>query len=1065
MSAIPAEQIAAGLAVFHVSNPGRLGVLTGNRLDAMFPMAEVDWGDLIEFVDATKLRRRNSNRINSTMEDVREGRYGTVEDLRRRVTFEKLQGTLTDVFYSMKTSEIDFYAHQFKPVLRFIESATNRLLIADEVGLGKTIEAGLIWTEWQAREKARRLLIVCPPTLVPKWLREMQDRFQFAAEATNAKHLQSLLERFDRSGPGMSFCLVTSYHSIRPLGAEKLMVQQIRNGKAAKEVVGFGEAVPPRVQFFGRLRDQAEEAMLAGPTAAKFLDMVVFDEAHIMRNTGSASYLVGEMLSMAAASAVCLSATPIHNNSRDLYALMRLIDPEVFRDKFVFDRLVQENLPHIQLQNALARTIWENEAILKAIAAIPSATARQRIKALYDANDGSPRHRVELRHAAERLNLLGNFINRTRKRDIIENRVIRRPITLKVKMAKEEELFYLTFLKFLRKESRANGDAGTAFKLQNAAQRMASCVPVIVEELREGRWGDPEELELLREDFEFEGEVPENFAINLGELAAINFEAIDSKYSKLKSALNQISENATLKDDLGHEIAIDRKDKVIIFAFFKKTIAYLQDRLERDGIKASAVTGDITDKMERDRLLQEFAKNDHRVLLCSEIGAEGVDLQFARVVINYDLPWNPMRVEQRIGRIDRIGQQAATIGIINFHVEDTIDGNIYANLYAKLGVFERSIGSMEGILGEEVKKLNKAILSEELTPEMMNERAKLTAQAICQKAQIESDLEGSNGALFAFQDLLSEQIGESQRLGKFIRPSELEHHLIDFLAKNYHENDACNIQSNNPASGCFQVNLSFGAFSDFEGFCQRVEHAWPVGFNRSNRQIHLTFDPEIHQKLKSKHRSLVLVTHLHPFFRWITEVNTKKTNNWHKVSAIALRSPEVAKDCFFFLIYRLTMSGVTRKDSFQYALKSLSTGQVLLGQEAEMIVKTALDYGESAFLESVDDHSIILVELKSVLAQEIAKSQDSFKKDQELKFEIRKQQLLAHFNRRIESQTAAINTARARGMETNKLAGFAKILENLVQKRDFQLILLEEKAKSSEEVAAEVACGLIDNKG
>ena len=144
------------------------------------------------------------------------------------MTFEKLRGMLTDVFYSMKTSEIDFYPHQFKPVLRFIESATNRLLIADEVGLGKTIEAGLIWTEWQAREKAKRLLVVCPPTLVPKWLRELQDRFQFAAEATDASHLCDLFERFTRRGPSVSFVLVTSYHALRPFRKDRPHLQRLR---------------------------------------------------------------------------------------------------------------------------------------------------------------------------------------------------------------------------------------------------------------------------------------------------------------------------------------------------------------------------------------------------------------------------------------------------------------------------------------------------------------------------------------------------------------------------------------------------------------------------------------------------------------------------------------------------------------------------------------------------------------------------------------------------------------------------------------------------------------------
>jgi len=136
--------IVAGTPVYHKVNPGRLGVLTGRTLQAMFLMAEVDWGNQFEFVDFSQLVTFSPTARRDTDSEVRAGRYGTVDDLRRRITFEKLRGLLTDVFYSMKTSEIDFYAHQFKPVLRFTESATNRLLIADEVGLGKTIEAGLI---------------------------------------------------------------------------------------------------------------------------------------------------------------------------------------------------------------------------------------------------------------------------------------------------------------------------------------------------------------------------------------------------------------------------------------------------------------------------------------------------------------------------------------------------------------------------------------------------------------------------------------------------------------------------------------------------------------------------------------------------------------------------------------------------------------------------------------------------------------------------------------------------------------------------------------------------------
>src|ERR1041385_8822574 len=96
------RDIAAGKCVVHVSHPGRLGVLSGRLLEAMFPMAEVDWGTHIEFVDASKLTVRDPTAKRDALTEVRESRYGTIDDLRRRITFEKLRGLLTDVLYSMK---------------------------------------------------------------------------------------------------------------------------------------------------------------------------------------------------------------------------------------------------------------------------------------------------------------------------------------------------------------------------------------------------------------------------------------------------------------------------------------------------------------------------------------------------------------------------------------------------------------------------------------------------------------------------------------------------------------------------------------------------------------------------------------------------------------------------------------------------------------------------------------------------------------------------------------------------------------------------------------------------
>jgi superfamily II DNA or RNA helicase len=1057
------DDIAPGIAVFHRANPGRLGVLTGNKRQMMFWMAEVNWGTQIQFEDVSQLAVLRADKGPSMDDDVRGRRYGILDDLRRRMTFEKLRGMLTDVFYSMKTSEIDFYAHQFKPVLRFIESATNRLLIADEVGLGKTIEAGLIWTEWQAREKARRLLVVCPPTLVPKWLRELQDRFQLAAEATDAKHLVELLDRFDRNAPGMSFVLVTSYHALRPYQNDRALLQRLRE-EAAEE---GGAPIPnltPRAKLLHRIREQGDEARNQSDPKP-FLDMVVFDEAHSMKNTASASYVAGEILSAAAGASVCLSATPIHNVSRDLYALMRLIDPEVFRDEFVFNLLRQQNLPVVQLQNTLSAAAWQPGDIQPLIAALPSADMRERMAAALVQFDGSPRGRVELRHVAERMNLLGNFINRTRKRDVIENRVIRQPVTLPVTLTEQESVFYRAVLALVRSEVRRRGESVTSFHLIHPALKMASSLPVVAAAIANGQWGGFEEMEELAEDyadeFDFEDESNLPTPEELRRLSSYDFEANDTKYAALRRALRLITDNKRLTTDKGTEADIAVTDKVIIFAFFKGTIAYLKKRLEADSIRCVAVTGDIKDRAERDKLLRGFETDDNRILLCSEIGAEGVDLQFARVVVNYDLPWNPMRVEQRIGRIDRIGQKAPNIVVINFHVRDTIDGSIYTHLYAKIGIFEQSIGALEGILGEEVAKLTSQIFREDLTMEEVAAQAEQTADAVCHRAQIESELESSTGALIAFQDLLSEQIGESQSLGRFIKPEELRLHAEDFFAAHY-KNDPCLLIPDNPAPDCIECKLSHGAMSDFERFCQLQDFAWPDGFSRTTRLVRLTFDPAVHQRYRREFRGLVLVTHLHPFFRWITKENEVNNNGWHKVSAMHVRSDSFSPGRHFYLVYRMTMEGITRRDAFHYAAKCLPTGEILTGTRAESLLNVTLDGGESAFPREVPDYETELQQLRDVLEDELTSAQRMFRDDQSQKLAIRRQQLNAHFNRRIEAQRRRIATAEERRVEERSLKGFRTTLTNLEARRDEQLAKLRDRAAGLRETPSEVACGFID---
>src|SRR4051812_47847873 len=133
------------------------------------------------------------------LNEIQGGRFQGPESLRRNLLHEKLHGRLSEVMYSMDTSDTTFLAYQFKPILKLLESPTNSLLIADEVGLGKTIEAGLIWTELKAREGAKTLLVVCPPHLVTKWRNELKRRFGVDAQHADVSVVGEKLDEARRN--------------------------------------------------------------------------------------------------------------------------------------------------------------------------------------------------------------------------------------------------------------------------------------------------------------------------------------------------------------------------------------------------------------------------------------------------------------------------------------------------------------------------------------------------------------------------------------------------------------------------------------------------------------------------------------------------------------------------------------------------------------------------------------------------------------------------------------------------------------------------------------------------
>ena len=176
------------ISVRLISNPGKIGITTGYyQISNNTKIIEVKFNEGIKRKPEDELEFITEEESLSDL--IVNKKFGRVTDLRNIITHQKIKGDLTNIFYSMESSNTDFYPHQFIPVLKFIETPNSKLLLADEVGIGKTIEALYIWKELQARDNARKLLIVCPSHLRTKWRMECKQKFNISADIIDAETL------------------------------------------------------------------------------------------------------------------------------------------------------------------------------------------------------------------------------------------------------------------------------------------------------------------------------------------------------------------------------------------------------------------------------------------------------------------------------------------------------------------------------------------------------------------------------------------------------------------------------------------------------------------------------------------------------------------------------------------------------------------------------------------------------------------------------------------------------------------------------------------------------------
>lgn len=685
----------------------------------------------------------------SAIEDLRRARISSPERMAEILRHTHLSGRLADVIYSMETTNTEFHAYQFKPLVKLLNAESRGLLIADEVGLGKTIEAGLIWTELVARFDARRLLVVAPKSLQLKWKRELQSKFSITAKLADASELLETFEEAERSD--RPFAVVTSLSGLRP-----------PKGWEAEELTNA------RARLARYLRDNANEESL--------LDLVIFDEAHHLRNPESQQHKGARLICGVSDYRALLSATPINLKNADLRVLLTFLDPDLFEKEWVFDQLREDSRPIVRARNLALDSSVSFTEVIRAVKELPRSELAQRDRragilssqSLSVAKKRQPAFRAELAARLEQMSLLGGFINRTRRRDVVDRKVKRRASVQRWAMSEYERRFYDEASDVIRNYAWEL-DVSDRFLLSMPQRLMASSLPAAAR-----HWIARNAV--IQEDGGDERKQPSPLVALLGEVCrdptlVKRLEAKDTKFEHLAALIEHCS--VEFPDE-----------KLIVFSTFRRTIDYLDERLARLGVETFAMHG--SSETDRDEIVDQFRDAGGAcVLLSSEIGAEGIDLQFARIVINYDLPWNPMRVEQRIGRVDRIGQKSDAIAVFSLISEDTIEERIYDRLYDRLNLIEESLGSFEAILGPIIADFEKRWLDPRLSRKELADELERAAIAAENKRNEEERLSEDAEGLLAHGDFILNSIQAAHDNGQWITPEKLAAYIHEAVSTAY----------------------------------------------------------------------------------------------------------------------------------------------------------------------------------------------------------------------------------------------------------------------------------------
>lgn len=577
-----------------------------------------------------------------------------------QLTRQAASDSVESLASALVDSQVDLNPHQVEAALFACRNPLSRgVILADEVGLGKTIEAGLVISQHWA-ERRRKMLIIVPANLRKQWHQELQDKFNLQGLILEAKN----------------------YNAMRKEGITQPFLHT-------------GGPVICSYQFAKAKADDLKRI---------HWDLVVMDEAHRLRNVYKNGNVIARTIRDALEhvnAKVLLTATPLQNTLLELYGLVSMIDERVFGD-----------IDSFRTQFSGVRTEQSNRALRERLAPLCKRTLRRQVQQYvpYTARIAIVEEFTPSQEEQQLSALVADYLRRPNLKALPEG---------------QRQLISLVLWKLLASSSHAI--AGALETMANRLQGQLDELPD-VPDLTESLDDDYEGLDETAD--EWNGSAASDADASASERAAIADEAAElRRFKELATSIRQNAKGQALLTALDKAFAelerLGASKKAIIFTESKRTQSYLLSLLAEtpygDGIvlfngtnsdaRAQAIYKDWLQRHEgSDRItgsktadtraaLVEHFKERGTIMIATEAGAEGINLQFCSLVINYDLPWNPQRIEQRIGRCHRYGQKHDVV-VVNFvDRSNEADARVYQLLSQKFKLFEGVFGASDEVLG------------------------------------------------------------------------------------------------------------------------------------------------------------------------------------------------------------------------------------------------------------------------------------------------------------------------------------------------------------------------------